>query len=590
MSVATGDPGRQRATRGEFAIAGAVAGFLAGAAVVVVLVRQGMVDTMAAGPGPDVVGVLVLLVGATVTGAACGWVTQPEALPAAVSGGLLFGLLGWICWWLTALPLVLGVSPTWSATQAGEVFPYLIGSILHGGATGVLLYLLVDRLPRKVPVPPPSEGVPPRVLVIGGGFAGVAVARRLERLSARGLRVDVTLVSESNYLLFTPMLAEVASSAIQATHIASPVRASCPLTRFRRGTVDAIDLERRVVQVSASHTGETDHLEYDQLVIALGSEPNYLGLAGVAEHSFSLKSLSDATRLRNHTLTLLDRAEGECDADERRRLLTFVVAGGGFAGVEMAAELFDFVHGVRRYYPVIGPDDPRFVLVHPRDRILPELSTELAAYAQRRLEARGIEFLLGRRVAGAGAGFVILDGQEVVGTETLVWTAGTQPNAALAALAVDKNRAGALKVDATLAVPGVAGLWAAGDCAEVPDLDRDGAPHPPTAQHALREGKALADNIAAVLRGEEPSPFRFRAIGTLVALGRRTAAAEIRGHRFSGLLAWLMWRAIYLGKLPGIEKKVRVLLDWGIEEAFPRDTVVTASAEVGPVEPSAVLS
>ena len=220
----------------------------------------------------------------------------------------------------------------------------------------------------------------------------------------------------------------------------------------------------------------------------------------------------------------------------------------------------------------------RFALVHSGDRILPELSEGLSVYAQEELEKRGIQFLLGARVAGATAGAVQLNDGREVQTRTLVWTAGNRPNPQLMELDCELTTGGQVIVDGSLRVPGLEGVWAVGDCAQVADPSTEGQFYPPTAQHALREGKATAENIAAVLRGEEPRPFRFETIGSLVALGRRTAAAEIRGRQFSGLLAWMMWRSVYISKLPGLEKKTRVALDWTIELFFPRDIVLTSDA------------
>jgi NADH dehydrogenase len=562
---------------GVCAWAGAVAGLASGVVLGLVILRQGrgMMEAQAPAHGGGLVGFGLFLVVAVATGATLGAVGRPEGLAASGSGGLLFGLLAWIVWSLTILPLVRGSGPTWSVDAAGESFPLLVGGLLHGGFTGLLLPGLVGRFTptASAPVPAPARH---RVVIVGGGFGGVAAARRFEELVTRGLPVDVTLVSQSNYLLFTPMLAEVASSALEPQHISAPVRAACPLTGFRRAALDAIDPERGVVTVSCGPGLPAAELPYDHLVLALGAVPHFLDLPGLEEHSFTLKSLGDATRLRDHVLGSLERADVEADPEERRRLLSFVVAGGGFAGTEMIAELFDLVHGVLRYYPGIGRGEPRFVLVHSRDRILPELSAELAAYALGKLRARGIEFALSRRVLAARDGAVLLDGDEALPTRTLVWTAGNRPNPALAGLRAERNRSGALLVDSALRLRGADRVWALGDCAEIPDPDREGAPYPPTAQHALREGKAVADNIAAVIGGREPAPFRFRTIGILVALGHRTAVAEIRGRRFSGLAAWLLWRTVYLGKLPGLEKKLRVALDWTIELAFPRDTVVTA--------------
>lgn len=560
---------------GVCARAGAVAGLSSGTVLGWVMVSQGMMQAL--GWGTGLIGFGLFLVVAGATGAALGAVGRPEGLAASISGGLLFGLLAWIVWSLSVLPLLRGSGPTWSVAAAGESFPFLVAGLLHGGITGLLLPGLINRFTSRAPAPV-AAAERHRVVIVGGGFGGVAAARRFEELVARGLAVEVTLVSQSNYLLFTPMLAEVASGALEAQHISAPVRAACPLTGFRRASLEAIDPQRGVVGVCSGPGLPATELPYDHLVLALGGVPHFLDLPGLQEHSFTLKSLGDATGLRDHVLAMLERADVEADPQERHRLLSFVVAGGGFAGTEMIAELFDLVHGVLRFYPDIGRDEPRFVLVHSRDHILPELSAELAAYALGKLRARGIEFVLSRRVQGARDGAVLLDGDQALPTRTLVWTAGNRPHPALADFPAAKNRSGALVVDSTLRVPNRAGIWALGDCAEIPDPDRDGAAYAPTAQHAQREGKAVADNIAAVIAGREPVPFRFQTRGILVALGHRTAVAEIGGRRFSGLAAWLLWRAVYLGKLPGLEKKLRVALDWTIELAFPRDIVVTAAS------------
>ena len=455
--------------------------------------------------------------------------------------------------------------------------------LIYGGITGFGFYILVAsylRLqPQTEPVGAQDEAQKQRVVILGGAFGGISAAQRLEQLFSRNPSLEITLLSQSNYLLYTPMLAEVASSELEAQHISAPIRASCPNTQFHRTEVAAIDTSAQIVWASPGESIPAEAIPYDHLVLALGSVPNYFGLPGLAENSFPLKSLEDATRLRNQVIALLEHADVEPNKGERRRQLTFVVAGGGFAGTETIAELFDLAHGVLRYYPNIQPKELRFVLIHPQDRILPELTAELGDYAQRKLQARGIEFLLNTRVAGATPDAVLLNDGSSVETHTLVWTAGNQPNPLLKTLPCERNRAGAVIADGTLRVDGLTSVWAVGDCAQIPDPNNEGQSYPPTAQHAVREGKTVAENIAATIRGKPIKQFRFRGIGVLVGLGQRTAPAEIRGWRFSGLLAWFMWRTIYLSKLPGMEKKVRVALDWTIDLFFPRDIVLTSTAD-----------
>jgi NADH dehydrogenase len=517
---------------------------------------------------------------ATVTGALLGAIVGRRAYGPAVSaaGGLLLGLLGWVVWWLTGEPLLHGTTPTWSIAATTTVFPELIGSLLQGALAGALFHLTASRLGARAVRRPAGPGHPaPRVVIVGGGFGGVSAARRFERLNLRGHRVEVTLISDSNYLLFTPMLAEVASGGLEAQHISTPVRAAVAHTRFRHGRVVEIDVARRLVRLGA---GADADVPYDHLVLAVGSVPHFLDLPGMAEHAFTLKSLADAARLRDQVLTLLERADQETDPAERTRLLTFVVAGGGFAGTEAVAELYDLTHGVLHFYPGIHPDEPHFVLIHSGRRILPELSDRLGDYALGKLRARGIEFRLGVRASAATDRGVTLNDGTAIPTATFVWTAGNRPSPLLRSLPGEHGRGGSVVVDRMLRTFELDGVWAIGDCAQIPTAD--GTPYPPTAQHAMREGKAVADNIAAVLKGRRPKPFRFTTIGIFVALGHRTAAGEIRGRPFSGLSAWLLWRAIYLAKLPGLERRVRVLLDWSLDLVFPRDIVVTSAHAEAP--------
>jgi len=569
-------------------VTGAVAGLASGLVLLLVRLEPGGAATGLLDVGPAGVDVALHLAASLLLGAGLGLVVRDlgRSYAATIASGLLVGLLWWIVGPLTLAPLLDADAPTWKIDEATAAFPSLIGSLFFGGLAGAAIAALsiVGLRAHGGETAPAARAAlaERRIVILGGGFGGVAAAHRLERIFARDPSVEISIVSESNYLLFTPMLAEVASSALQAQHISSPVRAACPRTRFRRAEVVAVDTDGHAVMLRAIGSGTVETLSYDHLVLALGSVPTYRGLPGMEEHSFALKSLHDATTLRNHVISLLELADALDDADERRRMLTFVVVGGGFAGTEMIAELFDLVHIVLRYYPHIPEDEPRFVLVHSRDRILPELGAELAGYALRKLEARGIEFVLETRVAGATPDELLLGGEQTIPTRTIVWTAGNQPNPLLSRLSCERNDAGAVVTDPTLRVPGFENVWAVGDCAQIPDPDSEGGFYPPTAQHALREGKVAAENIAAAMRGREPKPFRFRTIGMLVALGHRTAAGEIRGRQFSGLLAWLMWRGVYWSKLPGAEKKVRVFLDWTIDLAFPRDIVLTSPPAASP--------
>jgi NADH dehydrogenase len=565
---------------------GALAGLAAGVVFALAMQAEQMrVEiTGLAGVSTTGAGLILHLVLAAVIGAAVGtqYRHEPGSYAAQITLGVTFGLLGWIAGPLTIRPLAEGHVPDWSIAVASAGFPSLMGHMLYGALTIGGLYWAVDRwgggrmLARTGER---AEGRVQRIVVLGGGFGGMSAAQTLERITRKRRDLEVTLVSQSNFLLFTPMLAEVASSALEAQHIAAPIRAACPFTSFIHGDVQQIDTEKRQVLVQSRRSAVPQRVSYDHLVLAMGSVPNFYGLPGLAEHAITLKTLEDAVGLRHRVLSQLERADHESDVNVRQRLLTFVVAGGGFAGAETIAELYDLVSSVRRYYQNLRPGDARFVLVHSRDRILPELSAELGAYALEKLSARGIEFRLGRRVAAAAKGSVTLDDGTLIACEAFVWTAGNQPNPLLATMGAEKNRAGQVVVDATLQSPDTPGIWAVGDGAQVPDLTNEGRPCPPTAQHALRQGKRVALNILATIDGRTPKPFRYRATGSLVGLGHRTAAAEIRGLKFSGLLAWFMWRTIYLSKLPGLERKARVALDWALDLVFPRDIVLTAAAD-----------
>ncbi len=511
------------------------------------------------------------------------------ALADTTMAGATLGVPLWAFLAVVLLPLLHGEAPRWTAEGMRALLPALVALVLFGAALGAVAHGLLaaaERLrgPVSAPVPAP-EPKRRRVVILGGGFAGVACARELERLLGADRTIPVTLVSETNALLFTPMLAEVAGSSLEPTHISTPLRTSLRRTAVLRDAVSGIDLDAGSVVLGPAGDEEARTLPYDQLVLALGAVTNWLGSASIEANAVGFKTLREAVHVRNRVIDAFERAGREKDPDRRRALLTFVVAGGGFAGVELAGALNDFARGMLADYPELGAADVHVLLVHSGQRILPELSESLGAYALERLRERGVEFRLGARVKDASPGAVTLDPPERIAADTLVWTAGARPSPLLASLPVARDRRGALVVEATLAVPGHPGVWAAGDCAAVPDADT-GRPCPPTAQFALREGRQLARNVLAALRGGQPEPFRFRSLGALCVVGHQTACAELsvpfargRSVRFSGLLAWMLWRAIYVAKLPGLDRKVRVLADWTLELFFPRDIVQTTEVD-----------
>jgi NADH:ubiquinone reductase (H+-translocating) len=417
----------------------------------------------------------------------------------------------------------------------------------------------------------PDSARPTRIVILGGGFAGLATARELERLLPDDGSVRITLVNRENFFLFTPMLHEVAASDLDVTHIVNPLRKLVRRTTLFIGTVDAVDTVAQRVRVSHADGTHAHELPYDHLVIALGAVTNFFDIPGLAERAITMKSLGDAIQLRNRLIKHLEEADFECASDVRAPLLTVVVAGGGFAGVETVAAIHDFLYEALRFYRNLTPEDVRVILVHPGAVILPELGEPLGRYTQDRLAERGVEVAVNTRVTRLTDDGVALSDGRMIAARTIVWTAGTSANPVLETIPCGKER-GRVTVDEFLAVPDLPNVWALGDCAVIKD-PVTGKSYPPTAQHALREGRRAAANIVATLRGQPMRPFSFSTIGLLAATGRRTGVANIFGVNFSGFVAWWLWRTIYLAKLPRMEKKVRVALDWTLDLVFSKDLV-----------------
>jgi NADH dehydrogenase len=415
---------------------------------------------------------------------------------------------------------------------------------------------------------------PTRVLILGGGFGGVYTALTLEKMLKAEIRrgeVELGLVSRENYIVFQPMLPEVISGSIGMLDVITPIRRLCPNTNLYTRTIESIDLNHRSVQSTAGFGSRAHHLHFDHLVVALGNVTSFAGSPGLAEYALPFKYLGDALTLRNRIIHTLEEADIEQDRELRRALLTFVVAGGGFSGVEAVAELNDFVRAAARSFRNVRPDEIRVVLLHAGGLILPELPKSLAEFAQTLLMKRGVEIRFNTRLTGATVDMALLDGGGRIATRTLVSTVPSGPNPLVAMLPVKKER-GRILVDANLEVPEVPGLWAVGDCAAIRDA-KTGDFCPPTAQHATREATCAAHNIVASIKGTAKKAFMFTALGKMGALGRRSAVAEIFGIKLSGFLAWWLWRTIYLMKLPGLDRKIRVATDWTLDLILPPDIV-----------------
>jgi NADH:ubiquinone reductase (H+-translocating) len=404
-----------------------------------------------------------------------------------------------------------------------------------------------------------------RVVILGAGFGGIHVAQELARLMPEPYDADIVLVDQKNYFIFTPMLTEVVGGAVVQEHIVSSIRKLSPRLTFIEGRVDGVDLAGKRVTVtlgdeSAGTLGGTQTIEADHLVFALGSVTNYHGIAGVQEHSLDIKSLSDAAAIHNKAVALLERADTEPDSQRRRDLLTVVVAGGGFSGVETMAALNDLLRTSAKRYHNVDAHDIRPVLVHPGEHLLGEIGQSLGDYAQQKLEQRGVEVRLKTEIAGAGAGYVEMKGGERIATSLLVWTAGVRPSPVVGVLDIKRGQHGGIVTERTCAVAGHPGVWALGDCAEVPESGEK--TYAPTAQNATREGSLVARNIVRVMKGEAPVSFSYHPIGQLALVGRHTGVGKLYGLQFSGPLAWALWRGVYLAKEPRLGKRLRVAVDW----------------------------
>ena len=414
------------------------------------------------------------------------------------------------------------------------------------------------------------------VLILGGGFGGLTAARRLERKLAPN-SATVTLVSDVNFMLYTPLLPGAAAGTLEPRHVVVPLREQLHHTRLYLGEVTGADPDRRVVSVRNANEGHED-LPYDQLIVALGSTSRTLPIPGLAEHALGFKTLSEAIALRNRVITRLEQAEIEDDEQARRALLTFVFVGAGYAGLEGLAELQDFAADVIERYPRARLVGVRFMLVEARERVMPEVPPTLAAFATTELRKRGIEVRTGTTIEAVTKDTVTLKGGEVVPARTLAWTAGVKPHPVVAKLGLPLGEGGRIAADRFCAVQDRPGVWAIGDAAGVPDPAKKDHPSPPTAQHVLRQGKVVADNVVAALTGDDAKrrPFRYRTLGVFVDMGRNQAVATTLGIRWRGFPAWFLARTYHLALMPGNARRFRLMADWTVGLLFGRD-----SAELG---------
>jgi NADH dehydrogenase len=405
-----------------------------------------------------------------------------------------------------------------------------------------------------------------RIVVLGGGFGGVATTRHLERLFGRQRDVEITLVSRDNFFVLTPLLFEACTGRLELRHCALPIRAALRRARFVEATVQDVDVQGQTVRAVAP-AGATYDLPYDHLVVCLGASTNEQLIPG-SSNAFTFKTMADALVLRNHLIEQLERADAAAGLSERRGCLTVVIIGGGLVGVELLGELTAFADDVLRFYPRIRRDEIRFSLFEAGPRILPEIDESLGAVAKRVLEKRGADIRVSTPVKGIESGQVHL-AEETIHAGTIVLAAGIVPSRTASAIAVAHERRGRIDVDETMRSRSHPQVWALGDCASIPGPD--GRPYPPLAQHTVREARQLARNIHAVSQGRAPAPFVFRSLGTMASLGHTRAVARVLGVRLTGFPAWWIRRTYYLFQMPRWDRRLRIVLDWTVALFFRPD-------------------
>jgi NADH dehydrogenase len=413
------------------------------------------------------------------------------------------------------------------------------------------------------------------VVIVGGGFGGLHAARRLERRLPRH-SARITLVTDQNFLLYTPLLPGAASGSLEPRHVVVPLREELDWTDIRIARVTGVDPAAKLVRMVLLD-GSAVEMAYDQLVVALGSVSRVLPVPGLAEHGRGFKTLPDAVALRNRAVLQLETAEEIDDPERRRQYLTFVYVGAGYAGLEGIAELQDYVADVIDRYPRCRLDGTRWILVEAQERVMPEIPASLADFATRELRGRGIEIHTSTLLEEVGEDWARLSTGETVPTRTVCWTAGVKPPAVVRELGLPLTEHGRIEVDSTLRVAGQQCVWAIGDAAAVPDPAYNGRqPSPPTAQHAVRQGRVVADNVAATLAGGAPRRFRYRTLGVFVDMGQHKAVATMLGIRLRGFPAWFAARTYHLAMMPGAARRLRLMVDWTVGLMFGR-----ASAELG---------
>ncbi len=423
-----------------------------------------------------------------------------------------------------------------------------------------------------------------RIVILGGGFAGIKILQQLQKEFQDNIDVDITIVSRDNFFLFTPMLPEVAASAIETRHIITPIRSFCKRARFFEAYVDSIDLQKKHVSIrynigkqSIPLNDRVKVLKYDYLVLALGGDTNFFDIESASKNAFTIKTIGDALLLRDHVINMLEQADMEYENIElQKRLMTFVVVGGGFSGIETVGELNDFVRdSVKQYYHNIDIKYIKIILINSGSRILPEVSDDLSDFTLNKLEKNGVQIILNKRVKEIDENYALLNDEERIWSNTVIWAGGVKPNNIISSLNCEHDRSGKIITNEYLKVNGYTSIFALGDCAFIIDPNT-GKPYPPTAQHALRAAKIASNNIINEIHSKknkkkEELVFNYKTKGMMALIGKRNGVGLIFGHKIQGFIGWIFWRLYYWGNLPTTERKLRVMLDWFIDLFFKRD-------------------
>lgn len=411
-----------------------------------------------------------------------------------------------------------------------------------------------------------------KVLILGGGFSGVNILRDIQKMFQDKVDVDISIVNQDNFFLFTPMLPEVASGMIHPRDISIPIRTFCKRAKFYQAVVSSIDLEQKLVTISRLFDGKVHALEYDYLVLALGSVTNFFGNKNIEKHSFTIKTIEDAIGIRNHSINMLENAGQTSDSDLQQKLMTFTVVGGGFAGVETIGELNHLIReSASRMYPKINLEKINMILVSSKNGILPEVSESLSKKAMKYLKKHGVNILTNTKAIDADEDYVLLDNNKKIPCTTLIWTGGVTVDPVISELKCEHEKSGKVKVDIFLRLIGYPNVFALGDCAEIIDITT-GKPYPPTAQHAIHQSQTVSHNIKVLLTGKDTmKKFSYHSKGMMATIGKRNAIVSIFGYNLQGIIPWLIWRTYYVLQMPSIGKKIKVILDWTVDSFFKRD-------------------